>query len=120
MIDSEDICICVRYGTDHPGRFFNMQYFNKAIDYFDTGNNKIYLLSDTYDLNIPDNFIKINECDVIQYYFGLMCSKMVLSCSTYHIWIAYCNNAQVIYNSNNGIFKNKNIKINHWIDINTL
>jgi len=124
---NNDVCVCIRNAYDHPGRSFNKEYYMKSINYLQSIGRKIdniYILSDTNDLWLEEdgyNLVQIKECDIIQFYFGLLCNNMILSCSTFHLWIAYFNPKACIIHGKTDLFTPEyNLKLDTWIDINKI
>lgn len=123
-------CIGVRRGSDfsHMTKLTKTSY-QKAIDYLNNKqqSNTFYVISDTPTSNffngITESLIEVNEPDIIQIYFGLMCRNYVLSESTFHLWIAYLGTAfgknldktVVCYNDTD--ITSRNLNLNNWIKI---
>ena len=123
----DSICICLRLGYDHPGRYeLDREYYIEAIELYkkmgiDTSN--LFILSDVpgvwesvFHLQEDYPAIEINEPDVIQFYFGLECSHYILSASTFHLWIAYLGGSDklVIYKPVDVL---KTLALSEWISL---
>ena len=129
---SNSICIGIRIGND----FKNMtklksESYIKAINYFKDRNeniDNIFILSDVpninkngFDIDKHFNYTEVNEKDIIQFYFGLMCKNYILSESTFHLWIAYLGTLESkdknVICFNNTDITNRNLNLKNWITI---
>ena len=90
---SSGTVICLRKGTDflEMTKITQKSYINALKCLNLKENDKIYIISDVPVNNYfeDNNFIEINESDIIQFYFGLSCKNYILSESTFHLWISY-------------------------------
>lgn len=93
---SDGVAVCIRIGSDFAHmKSITKQSYCKALDVLKTrGQNtdKIYVISDICVKNYIDSSIaytEIDESDIVQIYFGIMCKNYILSESTFHLWIAY-------------------------------
>ena len=122
--------IGVRIGKDFKHmKKIKVSSYQKAIEYFKNNNiitEKIYIISDMHTsdfFNFDNNFIQINESDIIQFYFGLLCRNYILSESTFHLWIAYLgtnfgvDESKKVICFNNTDITNRNLFLKNWITI---
>jgi hypothetical protein len=125
---SNGICIGIRIGNDftNMNKLTSTSYI-KAIDYFKDNHidiSNIYIISDTPNINTKFNidkyykYTEINESDIVQFYFGLMCKHYILSESTFHLWIAYLgtidNKDKQVICFNNTDITNRKLEFDHW------
>ena len=85
----------VRIGSDfkHMKKITPKSYL-KALKYLRNQGKlteQIYVIGDmpTSEYFKENNFKEVVECDIVQFYFGVMCKNFVLSESTFHLWMAY-------------------------------
>lgn len=91
--------ICVRMGNDfsHMKKITPASYI-KALNALSVTN--AYVIGDIPTNTLFDNassglgvqglaFKDVEESDIVQLYFGMMCKNYVLSESTFHLWMAY-------------------------------
>jgi hypothetical protein len=124
--------LCVRIGEDfkHMNKIIPESYV-KAIQYLNENGEEelkgIFVLSDIstqlFFNNKLDSFIEINEADIIQIYSGLLCKNLILSESTFHLWIAYLGmnfanyrNKKVICFNNTDI-TNRKLNLDNWVTL---
>jgi hypothetical protein len=121
--------LCVRIGLDfeHMNKIKPRSYVN-ALEYLQNSqsvDNKVFIISDIPTdnyFNFDNNFVAVNECDIVQFYFGLLCQNYILSESTFHLWFAYLgsdfgmNDKKVIYfNDTDTTLYNRALE--NWIGI---
>jgi hypothetical protein len=129
---SNSICLGVRIGEDfkHMKNITQDSYL-KALDYYKEKNintDVVYIISDTpiignskYDFEFIKkyNCVEVNESDIVQFYFGLMCKNYILSESTFHLWIAYLGTIKRedknVICFNNTDITNRNLCLENWI-----
>jgi len=120
--------ICVRIGNDfkHMNKITPKSYL-KAVEFLKNDEiNNIFTIGDVpiaHDfLNI--DYIDINEPDIIQFYAGLLCKNIILSESTFHLWIAYLgtdfgkNIDKKVICFNDTDITNRNLNLENWIVLN--
>jgi hypothetical protein len=121
--------LCVRIGEDfkHMDKIKPETYF-KAFEYLKADNeiiNNVFIISDipthNYFNGNSQYFVEIDEPDIIQFYAGFFCKNIILSESTFHLWIAYLS---TYYNNipyrkvvcfNDTDITNRNLHLNDWI-----
>jgi hypothetical protein len=128
---SKGICVGIRIGADfaHMTKLKSSSYL-KALHYLQNYlkvDGKVYIISDTPDIHKHGfdlgTTIEVNEPDIVQLYFGLMCQHYILSESTFHLWIAYLGtidkslNKQVICFNDTDI-TNISFDLPGWIKMN--
>ena len=87
----------------------------------------IFVISDIPTNNFFNNkfvsFTEIDESDIIQIYAGLLCKNIILSESTFHLWIAYLasnfgeNTNKNFVCFNNTDITNRNLDLKNWIHL---
>jgi len=123
--------ICVRIGDDfrHMTKITQDSYL-KAIDHLKQNGetiNDVFVISDVntnkFFNNLMINYAEINEPDIIQFYAGLLCKNLILSESTFHLWIAYLasdfgkNTDKKVICFNNTDITNRNLNVENWITL---
>lgn len=121
------ICIGMRIGDDfkHMNKITAKSYIT-ALDYYKQLNfnmENIFIISDVkHNFNLQQyNCIEINESDIIQIYFGLMCKHYILCESTFHLWIAYLgtinDTSKNVICFNDTDITNRNLSLDTWIKL---
>jgi hypothetical protein len=129
---SKSIAVGIRIGNDfkHMTKLQSKSYV-KALDYYKQINEnteKVYIISDTpnirdynFDLHKHYNCIEVNESDIVQFYFGLLCKNYILSESTFHLWIAYLGTTDTTHKRvicfNDTDITNRKLELDNWIKI---
>lgn len=128
------VCVGIRKGFDHPARnAVKKEFYARSVRLLreKLGENlKLYVISDSRDAwkteyHLQDEYpaTEINEPDIIQFYFGMMCNNYILSISSFHLWIAYLGghgapHKTTIYPRNTELFSDEyNLKLDNWIGI---
>jgi len=123
--------ICVRIGADFSHmRNIKPESYLKAIENLSINGEKIndiFIISDistnAFFQNKLASFTEIDEPDVIQIYAGLLCKNIILSESTFHLWIAYLatnfgeNLDKKVICFNNTDITNRNLHLTNWIKL---
>ena len=123
--------ICVRIGFDfkHMNKIQPESYL-KAIDYLKLNDEPVtdlFVMSDipthTFFNNKLTSFIEIDEPDIVQIYAGLLAKNLILSESTFHLWIAYLstnfgeNTDKNVICFNNTDITTRDFNLDGWITL---
>jgi hypothetical protein len=129
---SNGILVGIRIGIDFQHmKKITPDSYKKALNYYKGKNmdcSHIYIIADVknisdhhFNLQKHFNCIEIDEPDIIQFYFGLMCKHYILSESTFHLWIAYLGTLNSpeknVICFNNTDITNRNLYLDNWITI---
>jgi len=127
---SNGVCLCIRKGDDFKHMIkLTTNSYTKALDHLQgTGVSldKLFIIADVpnihkyFDLS-KYNYVEVDESDIVQLYFGIMCKHYILSESTFHLWMAYLGSlddpeSNVICFNNTDI-TNRNLALVDWIKI---
>ena len=127
---TNEICLGIRIGSDFSHmKKITLNSYLKALEYYKhigVNTNTVYIISDTpnnmLELEKHYNCIEVNEPDIIQFYFGMMCKNYILSESTFHLWMAYlgtCNDeTKKVICFNDTDITNRSLNLKSWITIN--
>lgn len=127
---SDGVAICIRIGSDFANmKSITKQSYYKALDFLKTrgeSTDKLYVISDIPVKNYLDgsiSYTEIDESDIVQIYFGIMCKNYILSESTFHLWIAYLgtdfgkNTKKNVVCFNKTDITNRNLNLDSFIRI---
>lgn len=113
--------IGLRIGSDfsHMTKITPKSYMN-ALDIL--GVTNVYVIGDMpSDKFFGSTFKDIEESDIVQLYFGMMCKNYILSESTFHLWIAYLGTdfgkdlTKKVICFNNTDITNRHLELDSWI-----
>jgi hypothetical protein len=124
--------LCIRIGDDFKYMTkITPDSYLKSLSYLKTNNeiiDDLFIISDIpvncFLNNTIPYFKEINEPDIFQMYAGLLCKNIVLSESTFHLWIAYFatnfgeNTNKKVICFNNTDITDKQLDLDNWIKIN--
>jgi hypothetical protein len=120
--------LCVRIGDDfkHMNKITSESYL-KALNFLNMNGeiiNNIFIISDIPTDNFFNNkltyFTEMDEPDIIQIYAGLLSKNIILSESTFHLWIAYLssnfgeNAGKKVVCFNDTDITNRNLCLQNW------
>jgi len=104
-VNQTNVFIGLRLDTDGGFKYSNLTFgsYNSVMEQIISENNfvRFFIVSDIdpsdYLINCKYPVTIVNESDVDQIYFGLLCSHFILSESTFHYWIALLSNSKKVY-----------------------
>jgi len=116
-----NVMIGFRLNTDGGFKYktLSMKSYESVMERFENAN--FFVLSDidpsNFLLNSKYNVTWIQECDIDQFYFGLLCDHFILSESTFHYWIALLKQSpeSKVYVFNDTDITNRNLHLDTWI-----
>jgi len=121
---SSSTVICLRIGDDfkHMNKITAASYL-KALALLNT--NSVYVIGDMSNHKIfsTTSFKDVEESDIVQLYFGMMCKNYILSESTFHLWMAYLGTSfgtdltKKVICFNDTDITNRNLHLDSWIRI---
>jgi len=124
------VCVGLRRGQDFKGksRLTNVALNRAKKEHFP--NNNVLLISDvktvakTVDgVDIAFDYTLVDEVDMIQFHLARLCPNMILSDSTFHVWMAYFMQDTFGMDSKVVCFKltdvtNRHLALPNWIQMN--
>ena len=114
--------ICVRIGNDfsHMKKITPASYLKALAS---LGVTDAYVIGDASTDKFfggSSGFKDVNESDIVQLYFGMMCKNYILSESTFHLWMAYLGTefgkdlTKKVICFNNTDITNRNLQLDSW------
>jgi len=121
---SSSTVICLRIGDDfkHMNKITPASYL-KALALLNA--NNVYVIGDmsSYTFFSNTSFKDVEESDIVQLYFGMMCKNYILSESTFHLWMAYLgtdfgkDSTKKVICFNDTDITNRNLHLDSWTRI---